>query len=614
MKKMVATTIIMAIVFMTLPIAGIVWASDKKYVKTGTIEATFPRVYGDKPIHVKLTYELKINDNWNDAWPFYLKYTAVISGDNWSKTVQWEDDVGDFDARIGIWSSFPDQLEYRHEKSLKNPDDKEEYLEYPSQLFLVIDAPPFWGGSNVGFKAWANSQFAKTKVYLALEYTAVRDLRVWYKSAKIDIKPLNIPDPDGDKVIGYQSRLSYWVMTSGDGKYYLSVDFPQYSYYVFQSGWVDILWDDSPLLADSKYAYFVLLPKRGYRVNEDIVGYVYKTPYNGSYIRLVEAPGDSNYFIPYATGSNMVKNLLIGNVGAEIEPIKVIKKGQWVKYEDDTVRAFMVEYPSIPWGPVFSSRAYEYYYAWDQYEPATSKFWTVGVQRQYTDSEGKVQTTDYFVNGYGCAGSYKGFIEKGFLFKDSYDWNYVPAVDRTLMENVYGVPDGFLNPCYASRTFRYKWLADWFYDAIYQNAKYKYIPGNAYMEVSLGDKHIKAYRSGKDVSRDVDVPAQVVNGRMLVPVRHIAEPLGAKVGWDGKERKVTIQLNGHTVEMWIDNPVGRVDGKEYTMPSGVPPQIINNRTMVPLRFVAEALGAEVQWDFYYKKAIIKYLPDTYPSQ
>jgi N-acetylmuramoyl-L-alanine amidase len=104
----------------------------------------------------------------------------------------------------------------------------------------------------------------------------------------------------------------------------------------------------------------------------------------------------------------------------------------------------------------------------------------------------------------------------------------------------------------------------------------------------------------------------ILMGRMLVPIRHISEPLGAEVGWDGKERKVTITLHGHVVEMWIDNPVGKVDGKEYNMPSGVPPQIINNRTMVPLRFVAEALGAEVAWDFYYKKAIIRYLPDRRP--
>jgi hypothetical protein len=86
------------------------------------------------------------------------------------------------------------------------------------------------------------------------------------------------------------------------------------------------------------------------------------------------------------------------------------------------------------------------------------------------------------------------------------------------------------------------------------------------------------------------------------------------VGWDGRERKVTISLNGHTVEMWIDNPIGKVDGKEYKMPSGVPPMIIRGRTMVPLRFVAEALGAEVQWDFYSKMAIIRYLPDQYPTE
>ncbi|MGC9001012.1 copper amine oxidase N-terminal domain-containing protein, partial [Caldisericum sp.] len=81
------------------------------------------------------------------------------------------------------------------------------------------------------------------------------------------------------------------------------------------------------------------------------------------------------------------------------------------------------------------------------------------------------------------------------------------------------------------------------------------------------------------------------------------------VSWDGVARKVTITLSSNTIELWIGKNTATVNG--ITKPidstnSKVVPEIINGRTMLPLRFVAENLGADVQWDGTTKTITITY--------
>ena len=90
-----------------------------------------------------------------------------------------------------------------------------------------------------------------------------------------------------------------------------------------------------------------------------------------------------------------------------------------------------------------------------------------------------------------------------------------------------------------------------------------------------------------------DVPPQLVNGRTLVPMRAIFESLGAEVTWDNDSRTATGTLNDTVVTIQIDNATAYVNGISYTL--DVPAQIIGNRTMVPARFVSESLGCDVTW-------------------
>ena len=97
--------------------------------------------------------------------------------------------------------------------------------------------------------------------------------------------------------------------------------------------------------------------------------------------------------------------------------------------------------------------------------------------------------------------------------------------------------------------------------------------------------------------------------RTLLPIRAVAEGLGGEVGWDGKERKVTIYLGGNEVVLWIGNPVAEVNGNKVYIDANnhkVKPIIINDRTMLPVRFVAESLGAYVKWYGNTREVLIVY--------
>jgi len=92
-----------------------------------------------------------------------------------------------------------------------------------------------------------------------------------------------------------------------------------------------------------------------------------------------------------------------------------------------------------------------------------------------------------------------------------------------------------------------------------------------------------------NTTRAMDVSPIIVGDRTLVPVRFVAEALGATVYWNPETATAIITLNGRTVTL----PVG------YAAPylgMDVPAQIINERTMVPLRFVTESLGGIVKWN------------------
>ncbi len=91
----------------------------------------------------------------------------------------------------------------------------------------------------------------------------------------------------------------------------------------------------------------------------------------------------------------------------------------------------------------------------------------------------------------------------------------------------------------------------------------------------------------------VDVPAQIVEGRTLVPLRAIFEELGATIEWDGTTQKITAIKDETTIELTVNDKTAYVNGEEIIL--DVPATIVDSRTLVPVRFVSESLDCNVFW-------------------
>lgn len=86
----------------------------------------------------------------------------------------------------------------------------------------------------------------------------------------------------------------------------------------------------------------------------------------------------------------------------------------------------------------------------------------------------------------------------------------------------------------------------------------------------------------------------IMNGSTMLPMRDVFENLGATISWDNKTRTVTAQKDDKTIVLQVDSKEAKVNGTVHQL--DVPAQLFNSKTMVPVRFASEMLGAEVGWD------------------
>ena len=146
------------------------------------------------------------------------------------------------------------------------------------------------------------------------------------------------------------------------------------------------------------------------------------------------------------------------------------------------------------------------------------------------------------------------------------------------------------------------------WESILPNKSYSihgYIINNSDGTHSWYDKYTVGNYAGESASinnagvQQHDVAPKIVNDRTMLPARFVAENLGAKVSWDEEKQLVTItgkQLKTDediTILIYIASDNAYVNGKEIKLDS--PAFIDNDRTYTPVRFVAEELGADVEW-------------------
>ena len=91
-----------------------------------------------------------------------------------------------------------------------------------------------------------------------------------------------------------------------------------------------------------------------------------------------------------------------------------------------------------------------------------------------------------------------------------------------------------------------------------------------------------------------DVPPQIINGRTMVPLRVLAENLYSNIRWIPETKSVKIQNAQNLITLKVNDPIGTINGKAVAFDTK--PVIINSRVLVPLRFIAESYGATINWN------------------
>lgn len=120
---------------------------------------------------------------------------------------------------------------------------------------------------------------------------------------------------------------------------------------------------------------------------------------------------------------------------------------------------------------------------------------------------------------------------------------------------------------------------------------------SALLIASSGISSIHAANPVTSIYSDV-----VTNDRLLIPLRTVSENLGADVEWNKEQNSVTINKNETQILLTFNSSTVSVNDTEVTLDA--PAQLLAARTYVPLRFVSQTLGADVEWNQKSKQALI----------
>lgn len=126
---------------------------------------------------------------------------------------------------------------------------------------------------------------------------------------------------------------------------------------------------------------------------------------------------------------------------------------------------------------------------------------------------------------------------------------------------------------------------------------------------ATGSSSPRVFLNGKQLH--FEVPPFIEDSRTMVPLRAIFEAMGARVDWDATSRVVTATKGAIAVILPIGSTTAIVNGNPYVL--DVPAKIVNGRTLAPLRFVGEAFGGRVDWDSKTKTVYIEHVSVEKPD-
>ncbi len=112
--------------------------------------------------------------------------------------------------------------------------------------------------------------------------------------------------------------------------------------------------------------------------------------------------------------------------------------------------------------------------------------------------------------------------------------------------------------------------------------------------------------------KTIDAPPVIKNGRTLVPVRAIVEALDGTVDWNGETKTATLVSGDNKIELTIDSTTAKLNGEEKSLDTA--PVIIDSRTMLPLRFIAEGFGYQTDWEAQTKTIYVSGASEEQPEE
>ena len=118
-------------------------------------------------------------------------------------------------------------------------------------------------------------------------------------------------------------------------------------------------------------------------------------------------------------------------------------------------------------------------------------------------------------------------------------------------------------------------------------------PEKTVVTMTIGSPTMTVNGAEAPIDAEGTVP-MVTNGRTLLPVRAFVEAIGGSVSWDDASRTATLTYNGTEIKLTVDSAAALLNGEERTL--DVAPVVVNGRTMLPIRFIAESFGFTVLWN------------------
>lgn len=120
------------------------------------------------------------------------------------------------------------------------------------------------------------------------------------------------------------------------------------------------------------------------------------------------------------------------------------------------------------------------------------------------------------------------------------------------------------------------------------------------IDQDLKEHLVKMFVNGKETHFEL-LPS-IKEGRVLVPIRNVCKSLLADIKWNPVSKSIIIKKKETEILLTLGNEICLVNGQEVNM--DLAPEVIDGRAVVPLRFVGERLGAEVQWELASNTVII----------